>query len=173
MITNSRIRLCDKQVGDATNDYAWKTDPELAELDATTPLNMTFNEYLFMYLGELQMPTTTRHEFSIETLNGEHIGNCAYFNINRFKAETEVGILLGNRQYWGKGYGTEAMTSLVDYIFSRYNFRRVHLKTLDYNIRAQHCFLKCGFNPCGQKKLNNYLFILMELPRERWQTISI
>jgi RimJ/RimL family protein N-acetyltransferase len=172
MIINNRIRLCSKQVDDAANDYTWKTDPELARLDACLPLDMTFNEYLFTYINELQTPTPTNHEFSIETLNGEHIGNCAYFNINRFKAETEVGIMLGNRHYWDKGYGTEAMISLVDYIFNRHNFKRIHLKTLDYNARAQNCFSKCGFIPCGNKKLGGYSFILMELPREKWQAIS-
>jgi RimJ/RimL family protein N-acetyltransferase len=171
MIKNNRIRLCTKKLDDATNDYTWKTDPELARLDAAMPLDMTFNEYLFMYISELGMSTTVKHEFSIETLNGEHIGNCAYYNINKFKGETEVGIILGNRQYWDKGYGTESMISLLDYIFNKHNFKRVHLKTLDYNIRAQNCFKKCGFTVCGSKILNGYSFILMELPREKWTSL--
>jgi RimJ/RimL family protein N-acetyltransferase len=173
MIKCNKIKLCTKQLDDATNDYAWKTDPELAELDASLPLDMTFNEYLFVYINELRMTTTVKHEFSIETINGEHIGNCAYYNVNKLKAEAEVGIILGNRQYWDKGYGTESMLSLLEYVFSRYNFKRVHLKTLDHNVRAQNCFTKCGFIACGSKKLNGYNFIIMELPREKWQAIRM
>ncbi|MDD4923814.1 MAG: GNAT family protein [Dehalococcoidales bacterium] len=171
MIENIRIMLCKKQLDDAVNDYTWKTDPELARLDACLPLDMSFNEYLFLYINELQMSPVVKLEFAIETLNGEHIGNCAYYNINRFKGEAEVGILLGNRQYWNKGYGTEAMILLADYIFNRHNFKRVYLKTLDCNIRAQNCFLKCGFTPCANKKLDGYNFIVMELSRERWQSL--
>jgi RimJ/RimL family protein N-acetyltransferase len=172
MIENMRIILCNKKLEDAANDYSWKTDPELAGLDACPPLDMSFKEYLFLYISELQMSPVIKHEFSIETLNGVHIGNCAYYNIDRFRRETEVGIMLGNRQYWNQGYGTEAMILLVNHIFKSHNFKRVYLKTLECNIRAQHCFLKCGFNPCANKKLDGYTFIVMELPREKWQAIN-
>jgi RimJ/RimL family protein N-acetyltransferase len=169
MITCNRIRLCKKQLGDAADDYAWKTDPELAELDASSPLNISFSEYLFMYISELRMATPAKYEFSIETVNGEHIGNCAYYNINRIKGEAEIGIMLGNRQYWDRGYGTEAIISLVDYVFDHLKLKRVHLKTLDYNKRAQNCFIKCGFTPYGCKNTDGYNFVLMELCREKWQ----
>jgi RimJ/RimL family protein N-acetyltransferase len=173
MLDNMRITLCNKKLEDAVNDYAWKTDPELAGLDACQPLDMSFKEYLFLYISELQMSPVIKYEFAIETLNGEHIGNCAYYNINRFTGEAEVGIILGNRNYWNQGYGTEAMILLVDYIFKKHNFKRVYLKTLECNIRAQHCFLKCGFTPCANKKLDGYNFIVMDLPREKWQAINM
>jgi RimJ/RimL family protein N-acetyltransferase len=168
MIKNKRIILCKKQLDDAVNDYRWKTDPELARLDACPPLDMSFNEYLYIYINELQMSPIVKHEFSIATLNGEHIGNCAYYNINRFKGEAEVGIMLGNRKYWNQGYGKEAMIMLMDYIFNKHNFKRLYLKTLDSNTRAQHCFLKCGFTPCGTKKQDGHNFVVMELSREKW-----
>ncbi len=172
MIKNMRIMLCSKRLDDAVSDYTWKTDPELARLDACPPLDMSFKEYLFLYISELQMSPIVKHEFSITTLNGEHIGNCAYYNINRFRREAEVGIILGNRQYWNKGYGTEAMILLADYIFNRYNFARVYLKTLDCNIRAQRCFFKCGFTPCSNKKLDGYNFVIMDLTREKWKAVK-
>jgi RimJ/RimL family protein N-acetyltransferase len=172
MIKNKRILLCKKQLDDAVNDYSWKTDPELARLDACLPLDMSFSEYLYIYINELQMTPMAKYEFSIATLNGEHIGNCAYYNINRFKGEAEVGIMLGNRQYWNRGYGTEAMILLADYIFNKHNFKRIYLKTLDCNIRAQRCFLKCGFTNCGTKKQDGHNFIVMEMTREKWQSIK-
>ncbi|NLL90701.1 MAG: GNAT family N-acetyltransferase [Dehalococcoidales bacterium] len=172
MIKNRRIILCKKQLDDAVNDYMWKTDPELAKLDACQPLDMSFNEYLYIYINELQMSPIVKHEFSIATLNGEHIGNCAYYNINYFKGEAEVGIMLGNRKYWNQGYGAEAMLMLVDYIYNKHNFKRVYLKTLDYNVRAQHCFIKCGFTPCGTKKQDGHSFIVMEMAREKWQSVK-
>jgi RimJ/RimL family protein N-acetyltransferase len=156
-------------LGDAANDYAWKTDPELTKLDATPPLDMTFPEYLLLYKNELCMAAPSMYEFSIETLSGEHIGNCAYYNINKFKAEAEIGILLGNRRYWNKGYGTEAITSLLDHVFNKLKLKRVYLKSLDFNKRAQNCFIKCGFSLYGNKNIDGYNFVLMELRREKWQ----
>ena len=170
MIGNMRIKLCNKKPEDAVNDYKWKTDPELAGLDACPPLDISFKEYLFLYTNELQMYPVIMHEYAIETLDGEHIGNCAYYNIDRFRGEAEVGIILGNRNYWNRGYGAEAMILLVDYIFNKYNFKRVYLKTLECNVRAQSCFLKCGFTPCANKKLDGYNFIVMELPRGKLES---
>ena len=71
--------------------------------------------------------------------------------------------------YWDRGYGTDAVTTLVDYIFRETNFNRIHLKTLDWNTRAQKCFQKCGFTPCGHSFRGKYSFILMEIYRDQWQ----
>jgi RimJ/RimL family protein N-acetyltransferase len=81
----------------------------------------------------------------------------------------EVGIMLGERDYWDRGYGTDAVATLVDHIFTTTEFQRLHLKTLDWNHRAQRCFLKSGFTPCGQMIKNGHQFVLMEMRKESWQ----
>ena len=80
-----------------------------------------------------------RHRFAVETLDGKHIGNCAYYGVNETKGEAELGIMIGDRDCWDKGYGADAVGTLLDYIFRRTNLKRIHLKTLDSNIRAQKC----------------------------------
>ena len=85
MIIGSKIILQDKRLVDAQDDYAWQTDPELAKLDAISPLDVTFSQYLSDYTGELQYLNRTRLRFAIETLDGKHIGNCSCYNINRIK----------------------------------------------------------------------------------------
>jgi RimJ/RimL family protein N-acetyltransferase len=55
------------------------------------------------------MPTSAnRRQFAVDTLEGRHIGNCAYYNIDKGGGEAEVGIMIGERSYWDKGYGTAA-----------------------------------------------------------------
>jgi RimJ/RimL family protein N-acetyltransferase len=46
---------------------------------------------------------------------------------------------------------------------------RLYLKTLDWNLRAQKCFTKCGFTPFGHLRRNGYDFTLMDLRREQWE----
>lgn len=169
MITGSKVRLCQKRLADAPNDYTWKTDPELTQLDASLPLTTTFTEYLLDCAIKLRCARPIKHEFAIETLDGEHIGNCAYYGINDTKGEAEIGIMIGNRNYWDKGYGTDAVSSLVSYVFSQTDFRRIHLKTLDSNNRAQQCFNKCGFTKYGRMVNNGHSFVLMELHLSQWQ----
>jgi RimJ/RimL family protein N-acetyltransferase len=167
MIAGIKIVLRDKRLTDALNDYTWLTDPELAHLDATPLLATTFQDYLSDYSSQLHYPSSIRHSFAIETLNGKHIGNCAYYGINKTKSEAEVGIMLGNHDSWDKGYGSDALTALVNHIFQQTNLTRLHLRTLKSNTRAQKCFQKCGFTPYGHRVKNGYSFILMEIHRRQ------
>jgi len=169
MITGSKIKLRDKRLADALDDYTWRVDPELAQLDAAPPLTITFSQYLSEYTSELRYFSLIRHSFSIQTLDGKHIGNCVYYDINEAKGEAELGIMIGNRDYWDKGYGVDAVTALLDHIFRRTNLNRIYLKTLESNCRAQKCFQKCGFTPYGHFSRDGYRFVLMELNRQQQQ----
>lgn len=102
---------------------------------------------------------------AIETLDGKHIGNCGYFNIDKEKKEAEYGIMIGDRKYWECGYGSDAIFTLTSYIFTHTNLVRIYLKTLDWNIRAQKCFIKCGFSVYGKILRDGYIFITMEVFR--------
>ena len=168
MIVSSKIKLRGKRLADAPDDYAWQTDPELAQLDAAPLPTITFPQYLSDYTSELRYPSLTRHRFAIETLDGKHIGNCTYYGIDEAKDEAELGILIGNRDYWDKGYGADAANTLVNHIFQQTKLNRIYLKTLDSNTRAQKCFKKCGFNLYGRLNKDGYNFVLMELHRKQW-----
>jgi len=169
MIADTKIKLRDKRLVDALDDYTWRTDLELAQLDATPLLTITFPQYLSDYASELRYPFSTRRPFAVETLDGKHIGNCVYYNINDTKGEAELGIMIGDRDYWDKGYGSEAVTTLVSYIFHQTKLKRIYLKTLNSNRRAQKCFQKCGFTSYGHLSKDGYSFTLMELHRKQWQ----
>ena len=167
MIIGSKIKLRDKRLDDALDDYTWQTDPELTQLDAAPRLTIMFSQYLADYASELRYPSPTRHRFAVETLDGKHIGNCTYYDINETNGEAELGIMIGNRDYWDKGYGADTVTTLVNYIFRQRNLKRIYLKTLDSNTRAQKCFTKCGFTANGRLVKDGYNFILMELHRKQ------
>jgi RimJ/RimL family protein N-acetyltransferase len=164
-----RIKIRHKRISDARDDYAWQTDPELARLDATDPLTMTYQQFLSEFTFDLCYPSSNRHEFGVETTEGLHIGNCVYYNVNQAESKTEMGIMIGNREYWNKGYGTETVNALVDYVFNHTNLERVYLTTLDWNLRAQKCFKKCGFQECGELVRDEHIFILMAISRPEWQ----
>ena len=173
MMTGNKVTLRRKKLADAANDYTWQTDPELAHLDAAPVLTATYSQYLSDYTGELFYPHSTTHRFAIEAEDGKHIGNCVYYDVNEGKGEAELGIMIGDRDYWDKGYGTDAVTTLVNYIFRRTNLKQIRLKTLISNTRARRCFQKCGFIPCGHLNRDGYSFILMNLRRKQWEELHI
>jgi RimJ/RimL family protein N-acetyltransferase len=169
LISGKKVRIRTKKLTDVRNDYTWQTNPELVELDATPVLPISFPQYLLDYTSELHSPTPNRYVFAVETFGSKHIGNCVYYNIDETISQAELGIMIGNPDYWDKGYGTDAVAALVNHIFLRTTLKRIYLKTLDWNLRAQKSFAKCGFALCGCMVKNGYNFILMELHRKQWE----
>jgi RimJ/RimL family protein N-acetyltransferase len=161
LLTGNKVKLRPKCIQDAANDYSWRQDIELCHLDAAPLIQCSFEVFLENYLEDLHRLNQS-YRFAIETLDGQHIGNCSYFNLDEVKKEAEMGIMIGDRAYWNRGYGTDTIITSLNYFFSRTNIKRVHLKTLVWNIRAQKCFSKCGFIPCGRIIHGEYTFMLME-----------
>ena len=128
-----------------------------------------FPIYLLDYTEQVHHLSASRYPLAIETLEGKHIGNCTCYEIDENKGETQLGIMIGNRDYWNKGYGTDAVATLLNYIFQETKLNRVHLKTLATNYRAQQSFRKCGFTPYDRVNRDGYDFILMEIHRKEWE----
>lgn len=166
-IVGNKVKLRPKRLSDAKSDYAWQTTPELAQLDAAPLLTIPYEQYLTDYTAELRYPSFSRCVFAIE-VDGKHIGNCVYYNIDERRGEAELGIMIGDRACWGKGYGTDAVRTLIDHVFSETKIRRLYLKTLEWNQRAHRCFEKCGFHFYRRITRSGYNFLLMELHRKDW-----
>jgi len=168
-IIGEKVRLRDKKLSDVRNDYRWQSDPELARFDAAPTLKVAFAVYLLDYADSVHRPGTNRYPLAVETLDGIHIGNCTCYDIDEEKAEAQLGIMIGDRDYQDRGYGTDTITAFVDHIYRTTGLNRIYLKTLDWNLRAQQCFRNSGFITCGEFRRNNTTFMLMELLREQWE----
>ena len=157
------VRLREKQIEDAWRDYTWRKDRELADYDATRPIAMTFRAYTATMTEDLRRPSKFRRTYAIEDCeNGRHIGNVMYYGYDRERAEGELGITIGDRDYWGRGYGSEAARLLLDHLFDELGLRRVYLHTLTWNHRAQGAFRKAGFRRVRTVHRMGHDFVLME-----------
>ncbi|MCF7794644.1 MAG: GNAT family N-acetyltransferase [Candidatus Cloacimonetes bacterium] len=82
----------------------------------------------------------------------ELIGNSSIFRINHHNRKAEVGIFIGNKNYWGKGYGSEALSLLLDYGFNILNLNNIMLETFSFNERALKSYKKVGFKEIGRRR---------------------
>ena len=94
-----------------------------------------------------------------------------FYDIDMQDGEAEVGIMIGDKDYWSQGYGTEALSVLLDHMFNAYIFKRVYLHTLHWNQRAVNSFHKSGFREVKQVSRSGKNFINMEILRHEWEEL--
>ena len=161
------VLLRRKRLDDARLDWIWRTDIELAELDAAPVSPLTYEQYRNQYAWQLRSTPVYRSTFAVESLeDSRHIGNVMYYNTDFQRRETELGILLGDRTCWNGGFGREAVGLLLDYVFTNTALTRVYLHTLDWNVRAQKAFAAAGFRDCGRVRRGQHRFHQMHALRE-------
>jgi len=144
-ISGNKVRVRDWELKDFGMEALWSLDREVILLDP--PAGQVFNQ----------------ERYSIEVLSGKHIGICTLYNWTH--EEVQLGIRIGNRDYWSKGYGAEAVSILINYWLNTLDTPRLWLKVLPENIRAIRCYEKCGFAHVGMIELSGYNFLVMEIRR--------
>jgi len=167
-----RVILRRKRLSDAKDDYAWRSDEDLARYDAVPALRISFSDFVASLLAQFRYPDPARRSYAIEDESGRHIGNAMYYNLREAMGEAELGITIGDRRYWGQGYGSDAVQALVKLVFREKGVRRMLLHTLDWNVRAQRCFQKAGFVPRGTVQRDGRRFLLMETLQRLEQAAS-
>jgi len=163
-IKGEKIILKNKSLNDFANDYMWRTDAELSTLDATYPLDLSFKDFIKAYKSEIIKSTKTTARFSV-FINNEHIGNSMLYNIDYFNNSMEFGIMIGKKNYWNKGYGTDIVNTMIKFIFHNTDFSKIYLHTLKWNTRAQQTFIKCGFKIIREIQKDNKNFVYMEITK--------
>lgn len=113
--------------------------------------------------------------FAIEVA-GLFIGTCGLFNANETDGTAELGIGIGDKDFWGRGYGREAVNLLVAHAFRMLNRRKVWLRVWGNNERALRAYRACGFVEEGRLRAHVWSagayhdLVLMGLLRDEWQT---
>ena len=174
-----RVTLRPTVDADYRHGYRWERDPEMqywAQGDYAPP-NLTFEQYKAHYVPPTGKPGEADH-FTIVARPETVIGFIGYFNADRRIGTVEVGIGIGEKAYWGAGYGREAMRLLLAHLFTDLGFQRVELETWSGNERAIRSYASCGYQIEGRLRRAElvegvyYETIIMGLLREEWQALQ-
>ena len=164
-----KVRIREKRETDIRNEYSWRIDPELSRLDATRPMTMSYEDFFRYSREEMQFPNYRSKRLAVETLEGIHIGNIMYYDLDMRSRQAELGIMIGDKEYWSSGYGTDTVNTLLRPLFTTLELDKVYLHTLSWNYRAQASFNKSGFKSVRDVKRGGQDFILMEVLRPDWE----
>ena len=142
-LIGERIYLRPLDEEDLERCMRWINDPEVTRtLSRRFPISRALErEWL---LGQYK---SDRHlSLAIVIKDGNrHIGNCGFNDIDYVNRKAMFGILIGEKDEWGKGYGPEAARLIVDYGFKQLGMHRISLEVYSHNTRAQRAYEKVGF----------------------------
>lgn len=154
-VVGERVYLRPIEVEDAPLLQKWINDPEV-------------NRYLGVYLPCNEAREREWVQGLYRDLNGivllivlregdRPIGNCGFHAVHVPNRSAELGILIGEEEFQGRGYGAEAMRLLCGYGFNRLNLHRIGLRVYAYNRRAIRCYEKVGFRHEGAQREARFL----------------
>lgn len=140
---------------DATQEYVnWMNDPEI-------------NQYLDSRFYEQTLESTksfirsvtndNNYQFGIfEKKSGKHIGNIKLGSINAHDKSADIGFLIGEKSYWGRGIATEAIALVTEFAFNTLNLHKVWGGAYSPNVGSIKAFLKNGFEREGVRKKQHF-----------------
>lgn len=174
MFTGHKVRLRAYRTDDIPLAHGYINDPEVKRFlmpGVPFPIRLEEEEE---YIGEISSGRDD-YSFAIETVEGgRYIGGCGINQVDWRNRFCEVGIFIGDKRLWGKGYGTEAFGLLVSFAFREMNLNKVKLRVYDFNERGIRSYAKLGFiQECllRQELFRDgryYDIIIMGLLREEW-----
>lgn len=139
-----RGRLVDLRTLSKDTDFErcwqWISDPDVWQyLGVTRPASREEEEEFFT------KPKLDSLQFAIVTKEGEHIGGIGLLRINHIHGTAVTGTLIGVKEFWGKGFGTDAKMALLHYAFGTLNLRKIISHVFAFNERSANYAKACGY----------------------------
>lgn len=174
MIEGKLVNLRARETGDIERMTRWINDREVQHFhSARYPWSLAAEE---AFMGpRIARPIAFGEVlFAIETKDGVHIGSCGLHGASPEDRRAELGIMIGEKAYWSKGYGTDAVATMVRFAFGEMDLNRVELHVFDFNARGIAAYRKGGFVQEGRLRQHHYQdgayhdVVVMAVLRDEW-----
>jgi RimJ/RimL family protein N-acetyltransferase len=144
MIAGEHVILRAFEREDAERCYRWMNDPNIVRtLKSRYPIAFS-NEV--EWLDRAMQPAQTERHFAIERKDDRaHIGNASIHDIDWVSRNAWFGLFIGEPTAWNRGFGSDAIQTLVRFAFDDMNLMKLRINVFDYNERARHVLQSRGF----------------------------
>jgi len=180
MILGDKIRLRAIERTDIPRFVRWLNDPEVTQyLLMSSPLSTVMEEKWFE--AQLERPPHLGQILAIEVQPGNdwvHIGNTGLHDVDPVNRSAEFGIMIGEKEFWNKGYGTRATRLMLQHGFENLNLNRIYLEVFSTNPRAMQAYTAAGFTREGVLrqaifKNGHYIDeIIMSILQSEWMNLK-
>ena len=155
MIAGEHVILRAFEPQDGERCYRWMNDPNIVRtLKSRYPIAFQ-NE--IEWLQSAMQPDGTERHFAIERKDDRtHIGNASIHDIDWVSRTASFGLFIGEPTAWNKGFGSDAISTLVRFAFEEMNLQKLRINVFDYNDRAKHVLETHGFVQEGRLRREFY-----------------
>jgi RimJ/RimL family protein N-acetyltransferase len=178
MLQGEKVTLRAIKREDLQRQWAFNNDVEIELLGGGDPWEpQSFARLEAQFEEDVRKNARDGMNFAIEA-DGKYIGSCGLFHVDTTAHTCELGIGIGDRQYWSHGYGRDAIRVLLNYAFHQRNFHKVWLTVNGNNERAIRSYLACGFVEEGRLRQHvwsdgKYLdLVYMGILRNEWEVTN-
>ncbi|KGP73065.1 GNAT family N-acetyltransferase [Pontibacillus yanchengensis] len=182
MLIGKNVELRPVTKPDLQNVYRWNNDEDITRLGSGSEFAYQINNPLEAIEAHYEQNLTQHnllthgYVFSVyEKESSQHIGKCDFRDINVITRSATIGLVIGEKDYWGKGYGMDIIMTLAKHLFYDLNMERIQLDTWSGNHQALRVYEKCGFQLEGRLRSNEFVngeyydTIMMGLLRSEFQ----
>lgn len=155
-LIGKRIVLREYQATDLSYMRQWVNDPEITTMLSDIFLYPHSQQETESFLKMMMEGSSFKGFVIADKDSGEYIGQIDLPRVDWKNRNATLGIVIGRKEYLGKGYGSESIRLLQNFVFHSLNLQRLELEVFEYNKRAYQCYLKCGFKEEG--RLRNKIF---------------
>jgi len=143
-LSEGKILIRPLKKNDLTRTIVWLKDPQVNKFLAATFEDLDLKKELD-WLSEMNN-SLIDFIFAIEDKkNKRYIGNCGLHKVSWENKTCEFGIMIGEKEYWGKAFGTDTIKGIIKIAFRKLNLLKIKLFVYEYNERAINAYKKCGF----------------------------
>lgn len=156
MLKSSRLQFRKMNSEDIPMYHKWRNDMEV--MISTNPLLdvYTLDETKDFVENIIRQSPSSKSYIIEESETKIAIGITSLINIDTKNQNAECIIDIGEKKHWGKGYGTEALSILLQYAFLELNLHRISLRVFSINEKAIHIYSKLGFVNEGVSRQSLY-----------------
>ena len=179
MLPGKRIRLRPIERDDLPRFVEWFADPEVrANLLLYKPMGLVQEEAWFeanASAGDTQAWAIDASANTRDPAAWVHVGSCGFHHIDWRCRSGEIGIVIGKKDAWARGYGTDATHTLLRWGFQTLGLHRIWLRVYADNARAVRCYEKVGFRHEGRMREDSFrdgVFgdtLVMGILQKEWQ----
>ncbi len=157
MIAGEHIILRAFEREDAERCYRWMNDPNIVRtLKSRYPIAFQ-NEIEWLDRAMHGSVSDSERHFAIERKDDRtHIGNASIHDIEWVSRTAAFGLFIGEPSAWNRGFGSDAIRTLVRFAFDEMNLQKLRINVFDYNDRAKHVLEAQGFVQEGRLRSEFY-----------------